>query len=294
MSARMRKLQLLLAVVIVFSMILTACAAPATPAPAAKAEPTTAPAAAAPAATKAPEPTKAPAAEPTKAPAAAAPAATKAPEPTKAAAAAAPAAGGFSVPNMEAYANAKREETLMIDVPNRFEGMDNMNPFVPGNGTGIAGLGIWGRTPVQLLSYGTGKVENYMAESFTANKDSTVWTLKLRPGITWSDGHAFNADDVVYSVDIQKDTKGLGNYGVYQEWVKEVKKIDDLTVEFGLNQAEPPLRPGALLRYAVWPRLGCQARLGEGRRSADLQELRPEAGLAPQHRPLRPHQGHPE
>ena len=54
MSAQMRKLQLLLAVVIVFSMILTACAAPATPAPAAKAAPTTAPAAARPAATKAP------------------------------------------------------------------------------------------------------------------------------------------------------------------------------------------------------------------------------------------------
>ena len=233
MSARMRKLQLLLAVVIVFSMILTACAAPATPAP--KAAPTTAPAAAAPAATKAPAPTTAPAA---------APAATKAPEPakaaaepTKAAAAAAPA-GGFSVPNMEAYANAKREETLMIDVPNRIEGTDNWNPLVPGNTTGM-GLGIWGRTPLQLLSYGTGKVENYMAESITPNKDSTVWTLKLRPGITWSDGHSLTADDIVYSIQIQNDTKGLGNYGAYQEWIKEVKKIDDLTVEFTLKKPNP-------------------------------------------------------
>ncbi len=101
------------------------------------------------------------------------------------------------------------------------------------------GWPTWGRTPLQLLSYGTGKVENYMAESFTANKDSTVWTLKLRPGITWSDGHALNADDIIYSVDIQKATKGLGQYGVYQEWIKEVKKIDDLTVEFTLNKANP-------------------------------------------------------
>ena len=139
---------------------------------------------------------------------------------------------------MEAYANAKREETLMVDVPNRFEGTDNWNPLVPGNATGF-GLGQWGRTPLQLLSYGTGKVENYMAESFTANKDSTVWTLKLRPGITWSDGHALNADDIIYSIDIQKATKGLGQYGVYQEWIKEVKKIDDLTVEFTLNKANP-------------------------------------------------------
>lgn len=217
MHAQMRKIQLLLAVVIVFSLALSACAAPA-PAPAQPAaEPTKAPAAA-PAATKAPEPTKAPAA--------AAPAA------------AAPAAGGYSIPNMEAYATAKREETLMVDVPNRFEGSDNWNPYVPGNMTGF-GLSIWGRTPLQLLSYGTGKVENYMAESFTANKDSTVWTLKLRKGITWSDGHAFNVDDIIYSVELQKATKGLGSYGTYQEWIKEVKKVDDFTMDFVLTKPNP-------------------------------------------------------
>ena len=214
MSARIRKLQLLLAVVIVLSMILTACAAPATPAPAAKAAPTTAPAAAAPAATKAPEPTKAPAA-----------------------AAAAPA-GGFSVPNMEAYANAKREETLIIDIPNRLEGGDNWNPLVPGNVVGF-GLSTLGQAPLTLLNYGTAKIANYMAESFTPNKDASVWTLKLRNGITWSDGHAFTVDDIIYSMDIQKNTKGLGQYGVYQEWIKETKKIDDLTMDIVLNKPNP-------------------------------------------------------
>ena len=236
MSARMRKLQLLLAVVIVFSMILTACAAPATPAPAAKAEPTKAPAAAAPAATKAPEPTKAPAAE---APAAAAaPRPTKAAEPTKAAALLR-RAGGFSVPNMEAYANAKREETLMVDVPNRFEGTDNWNPLVPGNATGF-GLGQWGRDAAATArATAPARSRTTWPSPSPPTRTRLSWTLKLRPGITWSDGHALNADDIIYSIDIQKATKGLGQYGAYQEWIKEVKKIDDLTVEFILNKANP-------------------------------------------------------
>jgi len=245
MSAQMRKLQLLLAVVIVLSMILTACAAPATPAPAAKAAPTTAPAAAAPAATKAPEPTKAPAAEPTKAPAAAAPAATKAPEPTKAAAAAAPA-GGFSVPNMEAYANAKREETLILDNPYRFETAQNWNPYTPNNSGGW-GMSIIGRDPLVLLSYGTGKIENWMAESITPNADSTQWSLKLRPGITWNDGTPFTVDDIIYSIELQMKTEKLGNWAVYREWIKNVEKVDALNMKFNLNKPNPRF---ALERFA--------------------------------------------
>ena len=61
----------------------------------------------------------------------------------------------------------------------------------------------------------------------------------------------FNADDIIYSIDIQKATKGLGQYGVYQEWIKEVKKIDDLDRGVHPEQGESPLPTGALLRHAV-------------------------------------------
>jgi peptide/nickel transport system substrate-binding protein len=144
--------------------------------------------------------------------------------------------GAFSVPNMEAYANAKREETLIIDAQSaRLETPDNWNPLVPGNAAGF-GLSTYGRAPILLLSYGTGKIENYMAESITSNKEGTVWTLKLRKGITWSDGAPFTIDDVIYSIEVQKATKGLGNYGVYNEWVQEFRRIDDLTADIVLKK----------------------------------------------------------
>ncbi|MGL5698200.1 MAG: ABC transporter substrate-binding protein, partial [Kluyvera sp.] len=43
-----------------------------------------------------------------------------------------------------------------------------------------------------------GSIEPRLAESWE-NKDNTVWTFHLRPGIKWSDGSAITAQDVVWS-----------------------------------------------------------------------------------------------
>ncbi|MDM2928360.1 ABC transporter substrate-binding protein [Citrobacter sp. Cm046] len=43
-----------------------------------------------------------------------------------------------------------------------------------------------------------GEIEPRLASSWE-NKDNTVWTFHLRPGITWSDGSAITAQDVVWS-----------------------------------------------------------------------------------------------
>ncbi len=146
----------------------------------------------------------------------------------------------------EDYANASREETLIIDKPSRLEGGDNWNPFVPGNSTGW-GLTTLGYDPLILLSYGTGEIENWMAESLTSNEDATVWTLKLRPGITWNDGTPLTAADIVFSTELQLKTEGLGQHFTYKEWIASVEMIDELTVVYNLNK--PNVR-FALERYA--------------------------------------------
>ena len=40
---------------------------------------------------------------------------------------------------------------------------------------------------------------------------------RASPGAT---GIPFTVDDVIYSIDLQKDTKSLGQHFVYQEWIK--------------------------------------------------------------------------
>ena len=40
-----------------------------------------------------------------------------------------------------------------------------------------------------------------LALSWRPNSDATVWTFKLRPGVTFHNGQPMTADDVVYSLD---------------------------------------------------------------------------------------------
>lgn len=193
--------------------LLAACApapapAPAAPAAPAKAEPT-----------KAPEPAKA---EP-----------TKAPEPAKAEPTKAPAA-----PAKEDYTKAERKDTVIFDIDGgRVVTPDQWNPYVPGNRRdhGYHQAMI---EPYFMLNYQTGKIEPWLGESMTANATMDEWTLKLRKGITWSDGEPMTADDVVFTTELMMKNDTFGDRG-FVGWLKGVKKTDDLTTVFTLNKPNP-------------------------------------------------------
>lgn len=59
----------------------------------------------------------------------------------------------------------------------------------------------------RLLEFkpGTTEVEPSLALSIRANKDSTVWTINLRPGVSFHDGTPFNADAVKFNFDFWWD-----------------------------------------------------------------------------------------
>jgi peptide/nickel transport system substrate-binding protein len=77
-----------------------------------------------------------------------------------------------------------------------------------------------------------------LAESWSPNKDGTVWTFKLRKGVKFHNGKEMKADDVVASIDRLADPANGSNAlsaltGVLSKG--GTRKVDDYTVEFHLD-----------------------------------------------------------
>jgi peptide/nickel transport system substrate-binding protein len=138
------------------------------------------------------------------------------------------------------YTQAPREETVILDIDGgRVANPENWNPYIP-TGRRDHGFHQVVMEPLFILNYETGEIEPWLGESMTVNEALDVWTLTLRDGVTWSDGEAFNADDVVFSIQLLIDNAPtLNDSAAMQDWIASVNKVDDLTVEFQLTRPNP-------------------------------------------------------
>lgn len=89
-----------------------------------------------------------------------------------------------------------------------------------------------------------GKPSADLAVSWEANADATVWTFKLREGVSFHDGSAFDAGDVVYSLKrvLDPDMDSPARSAV--RMITDVAAIDDMTVQITLDTpfADMPLQ----------------------------------------------------
>ncbi|MBM4468081.1 ABC transporter substrate-binding protein [Prescottella equi] len=88
-----------------------------------------------------------------------------------------------------------------------------------------------------LMRYDTATKEYQpqLAQSLTPNGDNTVWTLKLRDGVKFSDGTALDAAAVQWSIDHYLEKKGTHTQ-VWKVTVDKVESPDPSTVVFTLKQ----------------------------------------------------------
>ena len=70
-----------------------------------------------------------------------------------------------------------------------------------------------------------------LAESLDANADQTVWTLKLRKGVTFSDGSPLDANAVMGSIGYYLKSYGYQSLTMLSNQTT-MKKVDDQTVQF--------------------------------------------------------------
>lgn len=94
-----------------------------------------------------------------------------------------------------------------------------------------------------LTTFGReGELEYLLAEEMTPNDDATEWTIALRPDVSFQDGSAFTAADVIASVERiqlpENGTKGASLVSFIPP--SGVAAIDDLTVRISLDAPYGP------------------------------------------------------
>jgi peptide/nickel transport system substrate-binding protein len=112
----------------------------------------------------------------------------------------------------------------------------SIDPVKIADGGGITVLCQTAETLV--LSGGDLTAKPVLAESWSPNKDGSVWTFKLRKGVKFHSGKEMNADDVVASLDRLADPANGSNAlsaltGVLSKG--GTRKVDDHTIEFHLD-----------------------------------------------------------
>ena len=104
------------------------------------------------------------------------------------------------------------------------------NPWAPANLNCDSACETRARTfyePLMALDASDQTIKPYLLESCTPDADYKVWTLKVRPGITFTDGTPLNADVVVDNL-----TRGTKSplLGPIFTSVTGIAKVDDMTV----------------------------------------------------------------
>jgi dipeptide transport system substrate-binding protein len=121
-----------------------------------------------------------------------------------------------------------------------------------------------------LIEYKKGTADTIpgLAESWTFSKDGLKVTFKLRKGVKFhqtpdfTPTREFNADDVIYSFERMKNPNHpyhKVNGGQYEYWesmemskvIKEMKKIDDFTIQFVLTRKEAPFISNLAMPFSI-------------------------------------------
>ncbi|PDW03920.1 ABC transporter substrate-binding protein [Candidatus Viridilinea mediisalina] len=117
-------------------------------------------------------------------------------------------------------------KTQAVDHPARFSWTESSNAF---------------RTAFEYLTETDEEniTRPHLLESWEASDDLTVWTLKLREGIFWSNGDELVADHVIYNFGEWLDPDvGSSILGLWEGslTIDRVEKVDEYTIRLNLDQ----------------------------------------------------------
>ena len=96
----------------------------------------------------------------------------------------------------------------------------------------------------------TGRPTLYLASEMTPNSNATEWTIRLRSGVTFHNGKALTAEDLIYSFQqiLNPKKPGTGAPSLSTLEVGKMKKLDNLTARLSFTRPFSTL-PALLAAY---------------------------------------------
>lgn len=121
----------------------------------------------------------------------------------------------------------------MLTIPREDMGTfsQNFNPFSP-TAAPMTQQAIY--ESMLIYNPANGETVPWLAESWETSADGLTQTFDLRDDVSWSDGEAFTADDVVFTFGLQREL--LGGF----DYLADAQAVDDDTVQFTLSSAFSP------------------------------------------------------
>ncbi len=139
----------------------------------------------------------------------------------------------------QALAAVPRNRTLILEnIDGRVPVPGNMNPYVAGQ---FLEWGMWQATQESLFYYNleTGHLDPWLARSSAYTDNGRTVTIELRPGVRWSDGVPFTADDVAFTIEMLKKNLGLQYSFDMDSWVESVRAPTPTRVVIRLKRPNP-------------------------------------------------------
>ncbi len=145
--------------------------------------------------------------------------------------AAAPLFGGGAQEEM-----AEERDTLTIAIGAEPESLDPVNMT-------SAPAATVGEHVVERLIYmeEDGSLTPMLAESWESNDDSTVWTFKIREGVTFHDGEPLNAEAVAANLRRFVDPDVGAAYAFLLGTVEEIEAVSEYELQLSLSQPFAPI-----------------------------------------------------
>ena len=164
-------------------------------------------------------------------------------------------AAGFSVPAFAGtfgpnlyYASAQdaADGLLTVSQDQQQTWVRNFNPFLSEGGGCRWPTHSGVHETLMIRNLLTNELTPWLATEAAFNEDNTVLTVTLRDGITWSDGEAFDAEDVAFTFMLFKSTEGLtspsGITAAFGDngYLDTVEAVDAMTVAFNFARVYTP------------------------------------------------------